>query len=265
MANPTTNYGFVMPTSTDLVTDLPADFAAFGQPVDTQMKANADAATQKATLTTKGDIYAATAASTPARLAVGANDTVLTADSSTATGLKWATAAAGGGMTLISTANPSGATTISFTSIPTTYKQLYLFWDLYHTSATEYLYIRLNNYTAGDYYAAGLQITNNSITYGFANGNSGFGDSNTLSPVDYSNGSAAGQRYKGNMTIERANEAVDHIVNWTTYGRNASTNGLYGCNATGLYDGTNAAVSRLDFIRSGTQTITGTVSLYGVN
>jgi len=41
MANPTTNYGFVMPTSTDLVTDLPADFAVFGQPVDTQIFANA--------------------------------------------------------------------------------------------------------------------------------------------------------------------------------------------------------------------------------
>jgi hypothetical protein len=43
----------------------------------------------------KGDIIAATAADTPARLAVGANDTVLTADSSTATGLKWATASGG--------------------------------------------------------------------------------------------------------------------------------------------------------------------------
>jgi hypothetical protein len=38
----------------------------------------------------KGDIIAATAADTVARLAVGANNTVLTADSSTATGLKWA-------------------------------------------------------------------------------------------------------------------------------------------------------------------------------
>lgn len=39
----------------------------------------------------KGDIIAATAADTVSRLAVGANDTVLTADSSTATGLKWGT------------------------------------------------------------------------------------------------------------------------------------------------------------------------------
>ena len=37
MANPTTNFGWVMPTSSDLVTDLPADFAVFGQGVDTTM------------------------------------------------------------------------------------------------------------------------------------------------------------------------------------------------------------------------------------
>ena len=37
MANPTTNFGWVMPASTDLVTDLPADFNTFGQAVDTSM------------------------------------------------------------------------------------------------------------------------------------------------------------------------------------------------------------------------------------
>jgi hypothetical protein len=43
----------------------------------------------------KGDLIAATAADAVSRLAVGANNTVLTADSTTATGLKWASPTVG--------------------------------------------------------------------------------------------------------------------------------------------------------------------------
>jgi hypothetical protein len=64
----------------------------------------------------KGDIIAATAADTVARLAVGANNTVLTADSAEATGMKWAAAAGGGKVLQVvnathgTTANSSSAT-----------------------------------------------------------------------------------------------------------------------------------------------------------
>jgi hypothetical protein len=37
MANPTSNFNWQMPTPTDLVTDLPADFEVFGQAVDTSL------------------------------------------------------------------------------------------------------------------------------------------------------------------------------------------------------------------------------------
>ena len=74
----------------------------------------------------KGDIIAATAADTVARLAVGSNDQVLTADSSTATGLKWATPSAGG-MTLINTGGTTlTGSSVTISSIPATYKNLQL-------------------------------------------------------------------------------------------------------------------------------------------
>jgi hypothetical protein len=56
----------------------------------------ANGAIAKTIIDAKGDLIGATAADTPARLAVGTNGQVLTADSTAATGLAWATAASGG-------------------------------------------------------------------------------------------------------------------------------------------------------------------------
>ena len=106
-----------MPTPTDLVTDLPADFEVFGQAVDTSLAdllggttgqvlaknsntnmdfvwvaADDSNAIQNAIVDAKGDLIGATAADTPARLAVGANGTMLVANSVETTGLKWTTA-----------------------------------------------------------------------------------------------------------------------------------------------------------------------------
>jgi hypothetical protein len=78
-------------------------------------------------LTTKGDLY--TFASSDTRLAVGANDTILTADSTTATGLKWASPAGGGGMTQIGTTTTLSGTTTTVSSIPGSYKHLLVMID----------------------------------------------------------------------------------------------------------------------------------------
>ena len=61
---------------------------------------NGTAAIQSTIVDAKGDLIAGTGSDAVARLAVGANDTVLTADSSEATGLRWATPAGGGGKVL---------------------------------------------------------------------------------------------------------------------------------------------------------------------
>ena len=120
MATVTPNYNFPIPQSTDLVKDGATAIAALGTSIDTQFvdlkggttgqvlakASNTDLdytwvaqddsnAIQNAIVDAKGDLIAATAADTPARLAVGTDGQVLTASSGAATGLAWATPAAG--------------------------------------------------------------------------------------------------------------------------------------------------------------------------
>jgi hypothetical protein len=103
MANPTTNYGFVLPTPTDLVTDLPADFDVALQGVDTRLKALQPG-------TTLGDLaYSSATANTNTRLGIGSTGNVLTVAGGVPT---WAAPAAGGGKTLLSTTSLSGSSTV---------------------------------------------------------------------------------------------------------------------------------------------------------
>ena len=121
MATTTTNFGWDIPQSTDLVKDGATAIAALGQDIDTALvdlkggttgqvlakASNTDLdyswvaqddsnAIQNSIVDAKGDLISATADNTPARLAVGTNGHVLTADSAQATGIKWAAPAAGG-------------------------------------------------------------------------------------------------------------------------------------------------------------------------
>lgn len=88
----TTNYGWTTPDDTALVKDGAAAIRTLGSSIDTTLKTQIDAQIPDSLLTTKGDLIAATGASTPARLGVGTDGQLLIADSTAATGIKWATA-----------------------------------------------------------------------------------------------------------------------------------------------------------------------------
>jgi hypothetical protein len=79
------NYSWPEPDNTDLVKNGALAMRTLGNAIDTTMATM----TPKSTYTAKGSIAAATAASTPANLAVGNNGETLVADSSTSTGLRW--------------------------------------------------------------------------------------------------------------------------------------------------------------------------------
>lgn len=179
MANPTSNFGWQMPTNTDLVKDLPADFEVFGQAVDTSLMdlkggttgqvlskaSNTDmdftwtnggditevtagtgisgggtsgAVTITNSMATaidaKGDLIAGTGADTFSRLAVGTNGQFLQADSTTATGLKWA--AAGSSFVGASVYNTSNQNVATATTVALLFNSEYFDSDNFHSTST---------------------------------------------------------------------------------------------------------------------------------
>ena len=263
MSNPTSNFNWQMPTATDLVTDLPADFEVFGQAVDTSLadlkggttgqflkkNTNADmdfvwGAGSTSPLTTKGDLY--TYSTADARLGVGANGTVLQADSTQGTGIKWTQA----GRYLLASGSLSGST-LDLTSITGNYEHLEVVFKNYFGSVDQAINGTINNDSgANQYGSAGSSIGN--ITYNAAN-------------------------YQPCFTYDSTN--TNNFVLWRYYDYtgdshklmqgffNSSdqnlTNRYVGTYYTTIYKST-AAISRLTYTTSAGTWAGGTYELWGV-
>jgi hypothetical protein len=100
-------------------------------------------------LTTKGDLY--TFSTVDARLAVGTNGQYLSADSTAATGLAWATPTAGGGFTTIASGSLPASSTLTLSSISSSYQDLYLIVRGYYTGVESSPFIRFNNISTSNY------------------------------------------------------------------------------------------------------------------
>jgi hypothetical protein len=123
-------------------------------------------------LTTKGDVY--TYSTTDARLAVGTNGQVLTADSTAATGLKWAAAAGGGKLLQV----VYGSTTTNSNSSSSTYADTGLTATITPTLSTSKILVLVNQggLRKDNNAAIGLQLLRGAsvilaigVSYGYTN------------------------------------------------------------------------------------------------
>jgi hypothetical protein len=201
-------------------------------------------AISKGQFTAKGALLSASAASTPGVVTVGANDTVLTADSSTATGLKWATPAAGG-MTLLATVTLSGTTT-TVSSINQTYNDLVFVSDgVSWSSGGEIFEVRPNGVSS-------------SGRYSVVDGSSA-GSKSAIYPMSEI-GSTPNNNDCFYLTINNYTSTKHKPT--TFYGGNI--NAVTSCIGGGRIATTSPITSMTFTTQSVTPTLSGTVLVYGV-
>ena len=210
-------------------------------------------------LTTKGDLF--TWDTGNARLPVGTNGQVLTAQSGQATGLQWATPSSGS-LTLLSTTTLSGSST-SISVTPTGYNNLYVLLDNPTVSSTTGLGMRLNGITSTSY----------SYVASVANGNPGFTTNGITSA------GADGALFTGNVTflltssargkfwcnIYDPNDSSGTRYKTFNFGGTWENNSNFQCSSMGSGGcNTAGAVSSIQFYPPGQTWNGGTVYVYGV-
>ena len=232
----TTNFGWTTPADTDLVKDGASAIRTLGNGIDTSfvdlkggttgqvLSKNSntdldfawvsDATGIPATIfDAKGDIIAATAADTASRLAVGTNGQVLTADSSTATGLKWATAASSSpNWSLLN----SGGTTLSGASTTVSgisgVNQILIILENASQAGLSWLGLRLNGDTATNYDNFGINYVQTNSTATAIEGDASTGGNRWQ--LAYA--SAANGGVYGAILIDGCNSSGKKIASFTT-------------------------------------------------
>jgi hypothetical protein len=241
----TTNYSWSTPDDTALVKDGAAAIRTLGSSADTTVKALNPG-------TTAGDLDYYTTSTTKARLAIGTANQQLRVNSG-ATAPEWFTPAAAGGLTLISTTSLSGATT-TISSIPQTYKSLYLLiYGVSNATGNGDFRCRFNGSTGFDYHLNGAGT---GAVMNIAGENHLQLNGNQTDPVNSST----------NNVWALFVQNYTSTTNWKAYQGHALFENSGG--KTVVYGGgfsDNTAISSIVLSNSGGNLSTGTALLYGVN
>jgi hypothetical protein len=203
----------------------------------------------------KGDLIGGTGADTFARLAVGANGTVLTADSTETTGLKWVAAGAGA-VTKISTTTFSAVASQNFEGVFTSTYQFYtIMMDNVIGSGTPDLQISLlystNTEQTATYYGGFYGAQQNGTYTSLGNSNTAFINLGRLNNVA-GNGNFISIDMGG---VGNSSVCPTGVVQVYSVGNGPSYGGSIHNETARTYTGLKL------FPASGT--ITGTVSIYG--
>ena len=207
-------------------------------------------------LTTKGDLYGFS--TVPARVPVGTNGQVLTADSTATNGVAWATAASGS-MTLLSTTSWTTASqTIS--SISGSYKNLEVWVTDFYSTVTDDVNLRLNGTTSSVYQTTGMRGSTVGTSGDYASANTTvikLTDPNYKADASDNNNF---MRFRiNNYTNTSTRKTVDFNV---TYVSGTDVQNYFG---QGSYSASPAAITSITLWIPTAGTPSGTIYIYGVN
>jgi len=211
----------------------------------------------------KGDLVVGSATNDSGVLAVGSANQVLTVDSSTATGLKWAAAtAAGSNFTLLNSGGTAltGAATITVSGISGADKIMILIQNASTASASPAINVRFNTDSTGKY---GFSMASNTIADPVATSN--FSTDAQLTATEFRLGQYGNSNLKelsGYLFAQGCNSSGLKIVNFTGSGNvgDATPNGRQNIGG-GFYSGT-STISSISVVSGSGNFDAGTVYVY---
>jgi hypothetical protein len=276
MATTTPNFGWSVPTSSDLVKNGAVAIETLGDAIDASLvdlkggttgqvlsKASgtdmdfawvSDAAGMTNPMTTTGDTIYSSSGSTPARLGIGTAGQVLQVNSG-ATAPEWATPAGGGSLTLLSTTTLSGTTT-TISGISGSYQDLLIL-----------VYGKTNSGSTGSFYIAPNGSTSNTTQFQINTNTTVI--SYTADPLYLRNDTYGYDVSSANNSLQLLIRNYANTVAWKPF----SGSGGYTSDRPGtdpwMTQGaikTTSAITSLNFTQTGGGSFTaGTVKIYGVN